>query len=188
MPQVVAAEVSNARAAARSNVFLAATLVAAGRSFPVRVKNISEGGALIDGADLPAAGLSVMLRRGSLSTAAVVAWSERPHCGVRFSTSIRVAEWVRRIGHPGQEQVDALVRLVRRPKVPGEGSPVLAPSGDSISAISQDLSETCDRLANFSGFVEEQAEELLRLDVIAQRLRQLLEAVGDAESLTDPGL
>ena len=181
MSQAVAAEVSNARAAARANVFLAATLVAAGRSFPVRVRNISQGGALIDGVDLPAPGLAVILRRGSLSADADVAWSEPPHCGVRFSTSIRLAEWVSRIGHPGQEQVDALVRMVRRPMLHREGSLVLSPSKDSISAISRDLSETCERLANIPQWVDEQAEELLRLDVIAQRLRQLLDALGETQ-------
>ena len=180
MLEGVAAEESNARADDRSNVFLAATLVAAGRSFPVRVRNISPGGALIGGADLPSAGLAVILRRGSLSTSADVAWREPSQCGVRFSTSIDVAEWVRRVGHPGQEQVDALVRLVRPPALPGEVSPVFTPSGDSISAISQDLSETCDQLANVAEFLEGQPEELLRLDVIAQRLRQLLEAPGKA--------
>lgn len=180
MPQAVAAEMSNARAAARSNVFLAATLVAAGKSFSVRVRNISQGGALIDGSDLPAAGMEVILRRGSLRAPAEVAWSELRHCGVRFNTPIRLADWVSRIGHPGQEQVDALVRIVRDPMLPSERSLVLAPSEDSISAISQDLSETCERLANFSQLVDDQAEELIRLDVIAQRLRQLLEAVGNA--------
>lgn len=175
----VAAGAANARAAARSNVFLAATVIAAGRSYPVRVRNISQGGALIEGADLPQEGSAVVLRRGSLSTPADIAWRDPNQCGVRFSTSIEVAEWVRRIGHAGQEQVDTLVMLARRPMLSREPSDFYS-SGDSICAISEDLSRTCDRLADDAKFVEGQREEFLQLDAIAQRLRQFLQDSGEA--------
>lgn len=176
MLDAAAAGAAYARTAARSNVFLAATLEAAGRPCPVRVRNISRLGALLDGPDLPDKDSAVILRRGSLSASADIAWRDRDQCGVRFTTAISVGEWIRRVGHPGQEQVDTLVRLVRSAATRDQRAFGPAHQPDSVAAVSHDLSEVCDRLANVPLMVESQCEELLRLDVIAQRLRQLLQA------------
>ena len=175
----VVAVAKNARTASRSNVFLTATLVASGRSYPVRVRNISRGGALVDAAELPDAGSAVTLQRGSLSVQGAVAWRERDHCGVRFDTPIVVAEWVRRVGYSGQEQVDKMVRLVRLPGAADEVSGVPPAGADSIGAIARDLAAACERLACIPEVVSAAPEELLVLDAIAQRLEKILRASGE---------
>jgi hypothetical protein len=178
MPKVVAGSAPDPRADARSNVFLAATLVAAGTSGPVRVRNISPRGALLDGPNLPPQGSAVGLRRGSLKANGEIAWQERDQCGVRFKTEVEVEGWVR-VGHAGQHRVDKIVTLLHRPPFRDAASLVLTSSEDSVSAISEDLTETCERLANIADLVAAQPEELLRLDAIAQRLRQHLQALDD---------
>ncbi|HEX9947586.1 MAG TPA: hypothetical protein VGA98_08605, partial [Allosphingosinicella sp.] len=52
------------RVAPRTNLLLAATAEVGGRSLPVRIRNLSETGALIEGAGLPDAGMSLVLARG----------------------------------------------------------------------------------------------------------------------------
>ena len=82
---------AESRGGHRSNVFLAATLVVAGTSVPVRVRNISARGALIDGGKLPPEGTAIELRRGSLAATGAIAWHVSGQCGVRFDADIDVA-------------------------------------------------------------------------------------------------
>jgi hypothetical protein len=166
----------------RSNVFLTATLVMAGGSVAVRVRNISARGALVDGPGLPAEGATVDLCRGSLIAHGDIAWQADDQCGVRFDADIDVESWTRRVGHTGQQAVDDMVALVRRPAATGAASPVppaslmQAARQDSLALISADLAEACERFAARPDFVNNCAEELLELDAIAQRLRNVLSA------------
>jgi hypothetical protein len=162
---------AESRGGHRSNVFLAATLVTAGGSAAVRVRNISARGALIDGAGLPPEGAAVELRRGSLAAQGEVAWHDAGHCGIRFSAAIDVDVWTRKVGHAGQQAVDQIVALARRP-VTGDASPARqTPHDDGLAAIGDDLEAVCDRLAGHPELVAGCSEELLKLDAIAQRLR-----------------
>jgi len=160
----------------RSNVFLTATLVMAGASVPVRVRNISVRGALIDGAGLPAQGATVALRRGSLIAHGEIAWQTGGGCGLRFDADIDVASWTRRVEHAGQQSVDEMVALIRRPAAADAVSRAPAPREDSIASISADLVQACERIAARPELVEVLAEELLRLDAIAQRLSNAVQA------------
>jgi hypothetical protein len=160
----------------RSNVFLTATLVMAGASVVVRVRNISVRGALIDGTGLPPQGAAVALRRGSLIAHGEIAWPTGGGCGIRFDTDIDVASWTRRVEHPGQQTVDEMVALIRRPAASDAVSRVPATQEDSIASISADLVEACERIAARPELVEVLAEELLRLDAIAQRLSNAVQA------------
>src|SRR5690606_32539453 len=61
--------------APRKNVMLAASISASTVSAPVRIRNLSEAGAMIDGPALPDAGSTLMLNRLELSVTAVVVWN-----------------------------------------------------------------------------------------------------------------
>ena len=167
MPAGGAAE---SRAGRRSNVFLTATLVMAGGSVAVRVRNISPRGALLDGPHLPPAGVAVDLRRGSLIAHGEIAWLTDDHCGVRFAADVDVESWTRRVEHTGQQRVDEMVALVQRPAATDPVAPFPAARQDSLASISADLAEACERLAARPDLVEACAAELLELDAIAQRL------------------
>ena len=164
---------------ARSNVFLTANLVAAGHSRPVRVRNISENGALLDGPDLPAEGSIVQLRRGGLDAAGEVAWTQRGQCGLKFDRPVAVKEWVKRVGHSGQAQVDEMIALVRRSRLaPVETAIADESGGDTLEAISADLAEVCERLASLPDLVAGCPQELSCLDVLACRLQRLADTAG----------
>jgi hypothetical protein len=169
------------RADIRSNVFLSATLAAPGGTLPVRIRNISPTGALLDGAALPPEGAPIHLRRGSLTVDGEVVWQKKGLCGLRFAAEVIVNDWVRRTEHKGQARVDEMIAIVRSaPKALG-GPARAQESDDSLQSISADLTKSCERLANLPDVVAMCSAEILRLDAIAQRLTNFVEATEKAD-------
>ena len=78
----------------RSNIFVMATLYAAGGSTPVRVRNMSRSGALVEASALPPAGTGVRLCRGSVSVAGEVMWVDEHKAGLRFASPTAAADWL----------------------------------------------------------------------------------------------
>lgn len=160
---------SDHRSQSRSNVFLSASLAAGDGTLPVRVRNLSARGALVDGASLPPAGAKIRLVRGALSADAVVAWQANGQAGIRFTGEINVVDWVSRPGHPGQQRVDdafAALRQSRPFPCNGQGLP-------SLDRIRSELDAICARIAASPGMTVELGEELVRLDALARTVDQL---------------
>ena len=133
------------RAQNRSNVFLAAVLVVGSARLPVRVRNLSPRGALLDGASLPASGVGIQLTRGALSAEGRVAWRGGDQAGVSFAGEIDVDAWVKRVGHAGQRRVDEAIAALRR-----DGAKVAItnePASPSLTRVSEELDQICERLA-----------------------------------------
>ena len=74
---------------------LAATLRAGGEDLPVRVRNLSETGALIEGTKLPAADVPVMLLRNTLLVTGTIVWSRPGQAGLRFADVIEIRGWIK---------------------------------------------------------------------------------------------
>lgn len=156
------------RAEGRSNVFLSATLQAGADQYAVRIRNISSHGALIDGAKFPGQGTKVCLSRGILTVAGQLAWQDGHYGGITFDTQIDVDSWTQRTGHRGQQRVDMLVTALKRSEPVPEHLEAAMPT--SLAQMSAELNEVCERLANLPGMSATLAEELVRLDSLAQRL------------------
>lgn len=109
---------------------MAATLYADGGSTPVNIRNMSQSGALIEGALLPDVGIRVALKRGQLHAIGWIAWRVDRKAGVRLETAVHVSDWMSRHGGSGQERVDALLSIVRS-DAPGDGG---APDGAAEAA------------------------------------------------------
>lgn len=77
----------------RTNLLLSGTIKAADVKGPVRIRNLSETGALLEGAALPAIGHHLVLQRLQMEMGATVVWSENGRCGVRFDGVISVSGW-----------------------------------------------------------------------------------------------
>src|SRR5437868_9655101 len=128
------------RAEPRSNIFVIATLYASGGSTPVRIRNISRMGALIEAAALPPCGEAVRLSRGSLSVAGQVVWAAGPRAGLHFTSHVAVADWLPSGQRgSGQQLVDELVHQARLGAVP-QSAPA-APAPSSISPTPDELSK-----------------------------------------------
>jgi hypothetical protein len=165
---------SDPRVNTRSNVFLNATLYVGSRSFPVRVRNLSTGGALLDGANLPREGTAVRLRRGRLSAEGELVWQTHNLRGMRFTTEIDVYEWVQLKSHAGQQRVDKAVAAIRRgerQREPGNHPFDIHPV--SLETIATTIEQICERLSSSPTLADDVADELLRLDAIVHALRTL---------------
>lgn len=109
---------ADARASPRTNLFLAAALHAPRYSAPVRVRNMSATGALVEAAAVPDAGTEIRLVRGSLAIPGEVAWSAAGRCGLHFSSLVSVHEWMVPPANREQQRVDDAVRLFKAGAIP----------------------------------------------------------------------
>lgn len=92
--------VTQNRRSRRSNVLLAASIEASGAVNPVKLRNLSTEGALIEGRDLPVEGSEVLFRRNDLSIKGRVAWVDGNHAGVAFMEPILQEDVLRNIPGP----------------------------------------------------------------------------------------
>lgn len=151
------------RVAPRTNLLLAATAEVGGRSLPVRIRNLSETGAMLEGAGLPEAGMPLILMRGDLQVAATVAWVAGGRRGVRFAGPTPVNEWtggkpkaIDCTGLRDQRRVDSIQAEARADPPLGRAlrsTEAAAPP----SALSPDLDK---RLADELGYVQRLLEGL----------------------------
>ena len=88
------------RRSRRSNVLLAASIEVSGASLPVKLRNLSTEGALVEGNDLPVEGSEVLFRRNELSVNSRVAWVHGTYAGVAFRRPIAQEAVLRNIPKP----------------------------------------------------------------------------------------
>ena len=88
------------RRSRRSNVLLTATLEVGGASVQVRLRNLSEEGALVEGDQLPVEGSSVLFERKELRVPSRVAWVQGHYAGIAFSTRLPAQDVLRHIPPP----------------------------------------------------------------------------------------
>jgi hypothetical protein len=84
--------VAGKRSGKRARVLLAAKLRIAHAEFEVRLRDLSQRGALVEGQGLPQAGTEVVFARGSISVPARVAWSGEGRAGLEFAYAIDEGE------------------------------------------------------------------------------------------------
>ena len=111
----------------RSQVLMAASLEVSGTSLPVRLRNLSADGALVEGDDLPVEGSELLFRRRELGVAAKVIWVRANRAGLSFRKPLSPETVLRHIPTPRPRVLPEF----RRPRLSGE-----------------DLSEADNRLAS----------------------------------------
>lgn len=185
------AKVSDARNAHRANVFLTGVLSIAGSSFPVRIRNLSATGALVDGKDLPATGDAVRLQRGPYSVVAEAMWRKPGTCGLRFSSTVPVQEWIAYgTGHKGQQRVDDMIASVRAGAAPVAAADIAAArstAADRLQTVEQlrivadQLEEVAAKFAAIPAVVEQGMAGLQTLDIARQTLVDISTRIGFGE-------
>lgn len=88
------------RKSRRSNVLMAASLELSGASLPVKLRNLSSDGALVEGAKLPVEGAAVQFRKGELSLAGRIAWVKGGRAGVSFEQKLQPEQVLRHVPAP----------------------------------------------------------------------------------------
>ena len=156
---------------------MAATLYADSGTTPVHIRNMSQFGALIEGAVLPDPGSKIMLRRGQLQAAGRIAWRFDNRAGVTLDASVHVADWMARQGSAGQQRIDSLVAIVRN-DAPGTAESCADPiDRDSIEA---ELGQLCAELVELENALVRDVilvathPEIQTLDISLQRIDRIL--------------
>jgi hypothetical protein len=123
----------------RKNVMLAATISAGTESAPVRIRNLSELGAMIDGPALPPTGSRLMLERMTMSVAATVIWNDHGRCGLSLGHPIVVDDWIAgaasTAANSGQFRVDQIQSAVRNGAALPAESQASAPGPDDLPPV-----------------------------------------------------
>ena len=174
------------RASPRTNLLLAATAVVGGRPLPVRIRNLSETGALVEGAGLPDAGSKLILNRGDLEVSATVAWSSAARRGVRFDGPTPIHEWTGGAkpkpldctGLRDQRRVDAIQAATRADAAPGRAlrgaSLPPAPPPAAITGLDAKLAH---ELGYVQRLLETLGDELIKDLFLVQRHGQSLQSL-----------
>jgi hypothetical protein len=170
----------------RTNMFLGAVIREPGLSFPVKVRNMSVSGALVEGAALPEEGAEVQLVRGSLALSATVAWSAAGRCGLRFSSPACVRDWLAPSANAAQQRVDEAVRVFKCGAVPMPQRPATRneQSGSETVQFAEDLRRATrllehlsQELSNDTDVVIRNAGRLQNLDIALQILAVVAEGL-----------
>jgi hypothetical protein len=90
----------NDRRSRRAPVLLAASVEVAGVPVPVKLRNLSEEGALIEGDRLPLEGTTTFFKRNDLRIKSRIVWVEGRYAGVAFARSLKPEEVLRHVPRP----------------------------------------------------------------------------------------
>jgi hypothetical protein len=88
------------RRSRRSPVLLAASLELAGQAVPVKLRNLSEEGALVEGDRLPLEGSVTFFERNELRLKSRVVWVHGRYAGVAFDEPLHTEEVLRNVPTP----------------------------------------------------------------------------------------
>lgn len=94
--------VTQNRRSGRSPVLLSAAIAIAGNELSVVLRNLSSEGALVEGAQLPNEGDTVVFRRDALKVKGRIVWVEGRYAGLAFNRRLEREELLREIPRPRQ--------------------------------------------------------------------------------------
>jgi PilZ domain-containing protein len=92
--------ITHNRRSRRSPVFLTATIEVAGVPEPVKLRNLSEEGALIEGDRLPLEGSMSCFERKDLRVKSRIIWVEGRYAGVAFDHPLKSEDVLRHVPKP----------------------------------------------------------------------------------------
>ena len=189
-----AATEPDARGAPRTYLLLSASIITDGLSSPVRIRNLSETGALLEGGAFPNVGQTLTLARLKMQIKAEVVWKSGCRCGIKFDGLVSTTEWI--AGVSGTSPTPALTLVAPARAASGVSLPTTSTTKD-LSDFAADLN---NRLAEEVAFVRrllESAGEALADDTVVlqrhgvtlqgfDRASQILQHVSTLLASTDP--
>ncbi|MBC9032348.1 PilZ domain-containing protein [Sphingomonas sp. JC676] len=175
--------------ASRKNLLLGATIEAGSLKAPVRLRNLSTTGAMLEGSTLPDPGVKLVLQRSDIRVGAIVVWRVQGRCGVRFDdASASVDEWVAGVrapsfnGQQGQARVDAIQNAVRN----GEALPVDAPVAASAGLSGAELeARIVEEIVYVRRLLDALGEEVADDPIVLQRHMQALQNLDRASQVLE---
>ena len=166
-------EQDDGRDGQRRNMLIAAVLHAAEGVSPVRIRNMSSHGALVEAPVLPPAGAEVELVRGSLRARGRLVWSEGNRCGIRLDAEVTVADWIAPPRNAQQAAVDWMIAEVRSGRAEPVAQSVRSPSALDLGQAAALVEDIAEALSADPAVLVRHAASLQRLD----QLRGMLEGL-----------
>lgn len=179
---------SDARGASRASIFLAAVLYNEGSPCPVKIRNISPTGALVEGPVIPAVGTPVQLVRGGLIANGLVAWAVEGRCGLKFSSCVDVQQWRATPVNSEQKRVDEVVRLVKAGAVPLPIPPIVRMGSpgdleDMAAELAGDLGRASELLNHLGGTLAADCDVVTRHGTALQKLDIAVQVIAAVEAI-----
>ncbi len=174
--------------APRKNLFLSASIASGALSTPVRIRNLSETGAMIEAPALPDVGEPLRLTRLEIEIGGTVIWRTGNRCGLQFEGRIAIDDWVagkHSNGPPqsGQARVDAIQRMLRAGQIVEDDAPAPARAADravvdmriaeEIGYVERLLDMVGDALASDPILLQRHTTTLQNFDAACQILHHL---------------
>lgn len=176
------------RRSERTHLFLVATLSFGRASMPVRVRNLSASGALVESTHLPPRGTAIYLRRGALEAVGSVVWEGAGKAGLSFSEPVAVSVWLPTKETKRQTQVDQIAFEVNQAErvFSGKAAPEVDDATMSKTAVvaelaglRADLDRLGDKLAH-DEFLLASHPEVQCLNAAGQRIGKIIAALSSA--------
>jgi len=181
----------DARSAQRESLYLAAALYCDGSPVPVKIRNMSASGALVEGVVLPGVGALVQLIRGALIVHALVAWTAEARCGLKFSGVVDVQQWRAVPTNTEQQRVDEVVRLVKAGVVPLPVPPLAHVGGHKNSEpgpeLSGDLRRASELLDDLGAALATDSDVVMRHGAALQNLDIAMQVIAAVETIIAGG-
>jgi len=175
---------SDARDLTRSSMFLGAVLRAGSEQAPVRIRNMSPHGAMVETPISPPRGTEVHLIRGRLVAPGTVVWVSSNCCGLRFSSELSIDEWLAVPAKSEQGRVDQVIARVkaRATSAPAAVARHFRATGTSTSGeqLAIDLGAVVGLLRDLEDDLASSGETLVRhgiklqnIDIAMQMIRAI---------------
>ena len=173
----------------RTHLFVIGTLYFGRSSAPVRVRNLSATGALIEGTSLPHVGTEIILRRGDLKASGIAVWVASGRAGLSFKSPVAVSSWLPTKEPSRQRHIDRFVFGLKHAglaanvahALPIEGAGLSMPAVVAgLERLQAELGQLADKLAQDVVLVATHPEVQF-LDEAAQRIGKIVQAIQAAE-------
>jgi hypothetical protein len=172
------------RAEVRSNIFVDATIASDDGCGPIRIRNLSSVGALIEGHGVPTEGSRVRLSRGDLKISGTIAWQSGDRAGVRFDSVVSVPEWLPRSRRGQQQRIDKVVHAFKS-SAPGPAGSVALPVHSPVDlraellGLENSLRRIAEDLARDIAMCELHLHDVQLIDIAAQTLSRVTAIVDE---------
>jgi hypothetical protein len=178
----------------RKNVMLAATVVVGTMSLPVRIRNLTDVGVMIDGEWCPRVGTAITLRRLEKSVAAKVIWNHGGRCGLSLDRPIAVDDWIAGAGSTdrgagaGQSRVDLVQAAIRGGAIfsaealapaptPAAAPPVEQAVAAELARVKRMLDAVSDELTDDIDILMRHERAIQNFDIAAMIVAELAEVM-----------